>query len=307
MMRCMTADPTPAAANDQWNLDGATVVITGGNAGIGREAAVELGRRGARVVITARNAQRGADAVADIRRRTGRDDVDVVHMDLASLASVRTAAAEVLGACPRIDVLINNAGGILSEHRLTEDGFEETFAVNHLAHHLFTNLLRERLVASAPARVVTVASLAHRYAWRGLAWDDLQASGAYRSADAYAQSKLANILFTVELAQRTLGTGVTANAYHPGSVRTSFGSADDTRGLERLGIALARPFMVPASRGAEPLVRLAVDPALAGVTGAYFCGGYLPGVHRRTPSSAARDPEAARRLWELSDKLTGLE
>jgi retinol dehydrogenase 14 len=282
------------------------VVITGGNAGIGREAAVALGRLGARVVITSRNAERGAEAVAEIQRRTGRDDVAVVPMDLARLASVREAAAEVLERCGRLDVLINNAGGILSERRLTEDGYEETFAVNHLAHHLFTNLLLDRLTASAPARVVTVASLAHRYAWRGIDWDQVTEAKRYRSADAYAQSKLANILFTVELAQRTLGTGVTANACHPGSVRTSFGSADDTRGLDRLGIALARPFMVPPSRGAEPLVRLAADPALAGVSGAYFNGGYLPGVHRRAPARPARDLASARRLWDLSDQLTGL-
>jgi NAD(P)-dependent dehydrogenase (short-subunit alcohol dehydrogenase family) len=295
-----------AEASSTGDLTGQTVVITGGNSGIGREAAVELGRRGARIVITARNPERGADAAAEIRRRTGSDDVSVVAMDLAQLASVRAAAAEVLDGHERIDVLINNAGGILSERRVTVDGFEETFAVNHLAHHLFTNLLLERMTASAPARVVNVASLAHRYALRGINFDDVHAERRYRSADVYAQSKLANILFTLELAQRTLGTGVTANACHPGSVRTGFGSADDTTGLERIGIALARPFMVPASRGAEPLVHLAAAPELAGVTGAYFVGGYLPGVHQRPASRAARDPEAARRLWELSDQLTGL-
>jgi NAD(P)-dependent dehydrogenase (short-subunit alcohol dehydrogenase family) len=294
------------AASSPWDLAGRTVVITGGNSGIGREAAVELGRRGARIVITARNPQRGADAAAEIRRRTGGDHVSVVAMDLAELASVRAAAASVLDAHERIDVLINNAGGILSERRVTVDGLEETFAVNHLAHHLFTNLLLDRMTATAPARIVNVASLAHRYAWRGINLDDVRAEGRYRSADAYAQSKLANILFTVELAQRTLGTGVTVNACHPGSVRTGFGSADDTTGLERIGIALARPFMVPASRGAEPLVHLAAAAELTGVTGAYFVGGYLPGVHQRPASRAARDPEAARRLWELSDELTGL-
>jgi NAD(P)-dependent dehydrogenase (short-subunit alcohol dehydrogenase family) len=302
----MGDDAPMADTANGWNLNGRTVVITGGNSGIGREAAVDLGRQGAHLVITARNPERGADAADEIRRRTGSNTVEVVHMDLAVLDSVRAAAAAILESHEHIHVLINNAGGILSERRATVDGFEETFAVNHLAHHLFTNLLLERLTASGPARVVNVASLAHRFAVRGINWDDLHAEGGYRSADVYAQSKLANILFTVELAQRTLGTGVTANACHPGSVRTGFGSADDTTGVDRLGIMLARPFMVSPSRGAEPLVRLAADAGLASVTGAYFSGGYIPGVHQRTPSRAARDTDAARRLWELSDQLTGL-
>jgi NAD(P)-dependent dehydrogenase (short-subunit alcohol dehydrogenase family) len=290
----------------QWDMTGRTVVITGGNSGIGLEAAVELGRMGADVVITARDMNRGAAAVAEITRRTGSGTVGLVHLDLCDLASVRQAADDVLARCDRIDVLINNAGGILSERSVTVDGLEATFAGNHLGHHVLTNLLVDRLEASAPARVVVVASLAHRWAVRGMSWDDLDRTGNYRSADVYAESKLANVLFTMELAQRLVGTGVTANACHPGPVRTGFGSADDTTGLERIGMLVSRPFLVTASRGAEPLVYLAASPEVTGVTGAYFSGGYLPGVHQRSPSRAARDPQAARRLWELSDQLGGL-
>jgi retinol dehydrogenase-14 len=290
----------------QWDMTGRTVVITGGNSGIGLEAAVELGRMGADVVITARDINRGAAAVAEITRRTGSGTVGLVHLDLCDLASVRQAADDLLARCDRIDVLINNAGGILSERSVTVDGLEATFAGNHLGHHVLTNLLLDRLEASAPARVVVVASLAHRWAVRGMSWDDLDRTGNYRSADVYAESKLANVLFTMELAQRLVGTGVTANVCHPGPVRTGFGSADDTTGLERIGMLVSRPFLVTASRGAEPLVYLAASPEVTGVTGAYFSGGYLPGVHQRSPSRAARDPQAARRLWELSDQLGGL-
>jgi NAD(P)-dependent dehydrogenase (short-subunit alcohol dehydrogenase family) len=290
----------------QWDMAGRTVVITGGNSGIGLEAAVDLARMGASVVITARRAERGAAAVAEIRRRSGSDSVAVVALDLASLESVRDAAAEILATTERLDVLINNAGAILSQRTLTAEGFEATFGANHLGHHLLTHLLLDRLVASTPARVVNVASLAHRGAWRGMSWDDLHRERGYNASQVYAESKLANILFTRELAARLVGTGVTANACHPGGVRSGFGSSEDTRGLERLGMVIGRPFLLSAARGAEPLVYLAASPEVAGVTGAYFTGGYLPGVHQRTPSRAARDDEAARRLWQLSDDLVGV-
>ena len=290
----------------QWDMAGRTVVITGGNSGIGLEAAVDLARMGASVILTARRPERGAAAREEVRRRAGTEDVRVVELDLASLASVRAAADELLATTERIDVLINNAGAILSDRTLTADGFEATFGANHLGHHLLTNLLLDRLVASAPARVVNVASLAHRGAWRGMSWDDLDRSRGYNATAVYAESKLANILFTRELAARLVGTGVTANACHPGGVRSGFGSAEDTRGLERFTMAIGRPFLVSPARGAEPLVYLAASPEVAGVTGAYFTGGYIPGVHQRTPSRAARDDEAARRLWALSDEMVGI-
>jgi len=296
-----------ATMQQQWDMSGRTVVITGGNSGIGLEAAVDLARMGASVTITARNPDRGAAALDEVRRRSGSPDVSVVALDLASLASVRAAADELLATREHIHVLINNAGAILSSRTLTADGFEATLGANHLGHHLLTNLLMDRLVTSAPARVVNVASLAHRAAWRGMSWDDLDRSRGYNASQVYAESKLANILFTRELAGRLVGTRVTANACHPGGVRSGFGSSEDTRGLERWAMAIGRPFLVSPARGAEPLVYLAASPEVAVVTGAYFSGGYLPGVHQRTPSRAARDDAAALRLWELSDQLVGLD
>jgi NAD(P)-dependent dehydrogenase (short-subunit alcohol dehydrogenase family) len=289
-------DPPP-------DLGGKVVLVTGANSGIGLEASVELARLGATVALACRDPERGRAARDEVRRRAGVDDAELVRLDLASFASIREAAAEVLERWDRLDVLVANAGGILSERRMTEDGFEMTFGVNHLGHFLLTDLLLERLVASAPARVVVTSSLAHRGAFGGMSWADLDRSGRYVAAEVYAESKLANILFTFELAERTAGTGVTANCCHPGSVRSGFGAAEDTRGFDRIGIALARPFSVGPVRGAEPLVHLAAAPELEGVTGTYVVGGYQPGIHRRTPSRAARDPEAARRLWELSEAL----
>lgn len=292
--------------NDTWDIAGRTVVITGANSGIGLEAAVDLARRDARVVLTARDPDRGAAALDEVRRRSGSNTVDLVALDLGDLASVRDCAAGLLEAYDRLDVLVNNAGAMLSDRRTTVDGFEMTFGVNHLGHHLLTALLTERLVASAPARVVTVSSLAHRGALRGLDWDDLDRQRRYRAGQVYAESKLANLLFTTELARRLAGTGVTANACHPGSVRTGFGADGDTSGFERLALAAGRPFTVSPARGAEPIVHLAVAPELSGVTGEYFSGGLLPGVRRRPTTRFARDEHAARRLWELSDELAGI-
>lgn len=288
-------------------MAGRVVVITGGNSGIGLCAGEALAARGARVVLTSRDPRRGADALDRLRRRVPGADASVMALDLASFASIRSFAAELLDGQPEIDVLINNAGGVLSGRRLTEDGFEMTFGVNHLGHFLLTQLLLDRLVASAPARIVNVSSVVHRYAG-GLSFDDLQFERRpYRSITAYNESKLANVLFTVELARRLDGTGVTANACHPGPVRSGFGRDTDLRGFERFGSTLSRPFLVGPARGAGPLVQLASDPALAGVTGGYFARwplAYLPGrARQRPPARAARDADAARRLWEVSEQL----
>jgi NAD(P)-dependent dehydrogenase (short-subunit alcohol dehydrogenase family) len=289
---------------DHADLRGRVVLVTGGNAGIGREAAVDLARMGATVAITSRNELRGTDALAEVKRRSGSEDVHLVSLDLASFDSIHAAADDTLSRWDRLDVLLNNAGGILSDRLVTAEGFEMTFGVNHLGHFLLTDLLRDRLVQSAPARVVTVASLAHRMALGGLSWSDLaERSGGYDVQGVYAESKLANVLFTMELAERLGGTGVTANCCHPGAVRTGFGSAEDTRGPYRALMAIARPFLISAQRGADPLVHLASSPEVEGMTGDYYVGGYLPGVHRHRPSKHGRDPEAARRLWELSERL----
>jgi len=250
------------------------------------------------VVITARDQTKGAAAVEEICHRSARDTVEVMALDLADFGSIRSFAAELLARHARLDVLVNNAGGVLSQRLETVQGFEMTFGVNHLGHFLLTQLLQDRLVADAPSRVVTVSSVGHRFAMGGLSFADLQSERSYWSMDAYSKSKLANILFTRELARRLAGTGVTANCLHPGVVRTGFGSADDTRGVERMTMVLSAAFSINAARGARTTVYLAASPEVATRTGGYYVRGR---EHR--PSRAARDPEVARRLWEISEEL----
>ena len=193
------SDPAPTSPD----LHDQVIVVTGGNSGIGKEAAVALAAMGATVVITARNAEKGADALAEIQRRSGQTSVEVMALDLADFASIRSFAAELQDRHDRLDVLVNNAGGILSERLETAQHFEMTFGVNHLGHFLLTDLLVDRLKASAPARVINVSSFGHRFAYSGLDFADLQSERRYWSMDAYGKSKLANILFTRELAQAT--------------------------------------------------------------------------------------------------------
>lgn len=280
------------------DMTGRTAVITGGNSGIGFETAVALARAGARVLVTARDRARGEAAVAEIAGKAGSDAVELVVFDLASLASVRAGAAEILERCERLDVLVNNAGIVLSERRLTPDGLEATFAVNHLGHFLLTDLLLDRLKASAPSRVVNVASTAHKGAPRGLDFADLQSERHYRAMPVYSKSKLANIYFTTELARRLAGTGVTANCLHPGTVATGYGRDGDTAGVFAFGLKVIKPFVLTPEQGARTSVYLASSPEVADVSGRYFVK-----CRPRTPSKAARDDEAAARLWEASEKL----
>jgi len=282
-------------------MEGRTVVITGGNSGIGKATAVALARAGAHTVITARSEARGRQALADIRRTSGSDAVDLVLFDLADLASVRDGAAELLERYAQLNVLVNNAGLVLSERIETKDGFESTFAINHLGPFLLTRLLTERLVASAPARVVNVASVAHKGARHGLDFDDLQLARHYRITQAYSQSKLANILFTNELARRLSGRGVTANSLHPGTVATGFARDGDASGLLAFGVKLIKPFVLTPERGARTSVYLASSPDVAEVTGTYFVR-----CRPATPSAAARDEAAAILLWSVSEELVGL-
>jgi NAD(P)-dependent dehydrogenase (short-subunit alcohol dehydrogenase family) len=286
-----SAPPVPS-------MDGRTVVITGGNSGIGKAAAVELARAGARVVITARNEQRGEAAVGDIRAASGSSAVELSVFDLADLSSVRAGAADLLDRCPRIDVLCNNAGLILSERTLSADGYEATFAINHLGPFLLTDLLRERLVESAPARIVNVASTAHRFARRGMVFDDLMAERSYKQMEVYGRSKLANILFTNVLAEQLAGTGVTANSLHPGSVATGYARDGDTNGFLAWGVKVYAPFSLTPEQGARTTVYLCSSPDVADVTGTYFAK-----CAPKTPSANARDAEAAARLWAVSEEL----
>jgi NAD(P)-dependent dehydrogenase (short-subunit alcohol dehydrogenase family) len=280
------------------NLHGQVVIITGGNSGIGKETAVGLARMGAIVVITARSSDKGRVAIGEIRKRSGNDSAQVMALDLADFATIRSFAAEFLDRFDRLDVLVNNAGGLLTERQVTEQGFEMAFGVNHLGHFLLTDLLLDRLKESAPSRVIPVASLAHRFARKGLSFDDLQSERRYRAMNAYAKSKLANILFTTELARRLDGTGVTVNCVHPGVVRSGFGSAEDTSGFQRVTMVIGSPFFIGPVRGADSVTYLASSPQVEGLSGGYY-------VRRKPhrPSKAACDAAAAGQLWDASEAL----
>jgi retinol dehydrogenase 14 len=275
-------------------MAGRTVLVTGATSGIGRATALGLARMGAHVAITGRDRGRTEDAASEIRMAGGRD-VDVFVADLSSQAQVRRLASEVLEGLSRIDVLVNNVGGYWSTRHITADGLERTFALNHLAPFLLTNLLLARLERSAPARVVTVASNARTTG--GVDFDDLQGMRSYSGGRAYSQSKLANVLFTYQLAGRLRGSAVTANVLHPGVVRTSFGAEDPAR-IQRLLVPLLRLVMKSPAQGAATSIHLASAPELEQVSGRYF-------ANRRPTRSSARsyDQAVAARLWEASAEL----
>lgn len=285
------------------SLAGKTAVVTGATDGLGLETAVALARAGARVVMIGRNSAKTAAALSDVRRRSGSEGrggaVESLLCDLSSQASIRRLAAEVLARCPRLEILVNNAGTVSVERQLTADGIERTFAVNHLGYYLLTRLLYERIVASAPARIVNVASHEHH---RGtLDFDDLGFERGYQILKAYARSKLGNVLFTRELAKRLPGTGVTVNALHPGGVATNIWSGAPAWTRPFFAIA-KRLFMIPPEEGARRIVYLAASPEVEGTTGLYF------EENRPTlPSPLARDDALAARLWKESARLVHLE
>jgi retinol dehydrogenase-14 len=278
-------------------LVGRTALVTGATGGIGRATAVGLATMGANLAITGRDRERTEGAASEIRAVSS-GQVDLFVADLSSQSEVRRLADEVLQTYPRIDVLVNNVGGYWNTRQVTPDGFEHTFALNHLAPFLLTNLLLDRLKQSAPARVVTVASNAH--ATGEIDFDDLQGEWSYSGSRAYNQSKLANILFTYELARRLQASSVTANALHPGVVNTSFG-AEDPRGIQRLIIPFARPFMKTPAQGAATSIHLASAPDLEQVTGRYFANS-----KPKRSSKRSYDEAAAGRLWQVSADLVGL-
>ena len=279
------------------DMTGRNVLVTGGTGGIGKATAVGLAVLGARVGITGRDRVRAEAAAADIRAASGNLAVDVFTADMSSQAQVRRLAGEVLDAYPRLDVLINNVGGFWAHRHVTADGLEHTFALNHLAPFLLTHLLLHRLTASAPARVVTVSSGAH--ATGRIDFDDLQGSARYSGHRAYNASKLANVMFTYELARRLNGTGVTATVLHPGVVRTDFG-AEDQAGIKVI-LPLVRPFLKTPAAGAATTVYLASSAQVDGVTGRYFANR-----KPKTSAKASYDTAAAARLWQASADLVGL-
>ena len=278
-------------------MAGKVVLITGGTGGIGKATAIGLAAQGARVAITGRDRERAEAAAAEIRDATGNPLVDAFAADLSSQAEVRRVAAQVLDTYPRLDVLINNVGGFWATRRVTADGLEHTFAVNHLAAFLLTSLLLDRLKASAPARVVLVSSGAQSMG--SIDFEDLQGERAYSGQTAYNQSKLASVMFTYELARRLKGAGVTANALHPGVVSTGFGAEDPSR-IFKFIVPLVRPFMKSPRQGAATSIYLASSPKVEGVTGMYFAK-----EKPQTSNKASYDVDAAARLWQVSAGLVG--
>jgi NAD(P)-dependent dehydrogenase (short-subunit alcohol dehydrogenase family) len=278
-------------------MKGKVCLVTGGTSGIGQVTAKELARQGATVVIVGRNRQKCEDTVSQIRQQTGNPAVEYVVGDLSSLAGIRGVANEFRQKHTRLDVLVNNAAGIFMDRRESVDGIEMNLALNHLAYFLLTNLLLDSLKSSAPARVVNVSSEAHRH--MVLDFDDLQGKKSYRGFRAYSKSKLANLLFTFELARRLEGTGVTVNALHPGFVASNIFAGNGRVGWVVRQIASA--IALSPEAGAQTSLYLATSPEVEGVTGQYFA------KQRSVASSpASHDDAAARRLWAVSEEMTGL-
>jgi NAD(P)-dependent dehydrogenase (short-subunit alcohol dehydrogenase family) len=279
-------------------MRGKTVVITGGTSGIGEVAAVALATMGARIVLVARDKSRGDTTLARLRDSAPGIAHSVHFADLLRLAEMKRVAAQIADHEMRIDILINNAGALFATRRLTEDGLECTFALNHMAYFVMTEGLRERLSASGSARIINTASTAHQGAT--LDFDDLQSAKGFGARKAYGRSKLCNILFTRELARRLHGKGVTANCLHPGFVATRFG--DQSGGLISRLVWLAKFFAISPDKGAETLVYLASSPDVAETTGQYFYNS-LP----TTPSTCAQDDRSALLLWQRSAALAGMK
>ena len=275
-------------------MEGKVCLVTGANAGIGKATALGLAQRGATVVMVSRDRERGETVQAEIARQSGNESVDLLLADLSSQAEIRRLAAEFGRQYDQLHVLVNNAAIIPLQRQETEDGLEMQFAVNHLAYFLLTHLLLDVLKASAPARIVNVSSQTHQ--WGQIDFDDLQSEKQYDPQPAYMQSKLANVLFTYELARRLQGTGVTANCLHPGGIRTRL----NANYAGRAGAAEASP--AELQRGAQTSIYLATSSEVEGVSGKYF-------VNRRQTQSSAEsyDQHLAQRLWQISAELTGLQ
>ena len=249
-------------------------------------------------MITSRNPEAGAEALAEIKQQAGSDDATCERLDLSNFASIHDCAELVLSRHSKLHLLVNNAGLMLSERRETSEGFEMTFGVNHLGHFLLTSLLIDRLIESGPARIVNLASDAHKGASKGLEWDDLQSNQNYSAMGVYCRSKLANIYFTRELAKRYADQGVTSYAVHPGVVRTGFARNGDVKGFMGTMIGLFRPFMINEEKGARTSLHVSTAP-LSELDN----GGYYAKSRPAQTTKIAQDDDAAVRLWQVSERL----
>jgi retinol dehydrogenase 14 len=284
--------------NSNGGMGGTTVLITGGTSGIGKATAVAIAAMGANVVVVGRNQERGGAAVEEIKVQSHNESVELMLADLSVQAEVRRLAEGFLERYDRLDMLVNNAGLVQSKRTETPDGIETTLAINHLAPFLLTNLLLGCLEQSAPSRVITVSSEAQR--WGTMDFEDMQSRRKYRGFPVYGMTKLANIMFTYELAERLDGTDVSANCLHPGSVGTNFGQ--NNRDAMALFFRTFKPFMRSPEQGADTLIWLASSPEIDGVSGKYFSDR-----KEIEAKKVAYDPAARRRLWEISEELTGLK
>jgi NAD(P)-dependent dehydrogenase (short-subunit alcohol dehydrogenase family) len=275
-------------------MKGKTVLVTGANSGIGFETSLALAKEGAKVIMVARDPKLGEEALASVRSKSSNNDAELIICDMSSLANVRSLAKEVNEKCPRLDVLVNNAGKIFGSRMVTADGFEWTFGVNHLAPFLLTNLLLPLLKKSAPSRIVNTASVAHMMGH--INFDDIMSEKKYDEMAAYAQSKLANVLFSLELSKRLANTGVTSNSLHPGVVHTHFAKKGSF--LSNFFYSFFGFLMKTPEQGARTTVYLASSPEVQGVTGRYFSD-----CRRAKPSKEGLDEAVAKKLWELSEKL----
>jgi NAD(P)-dependent dehydrogenase (short-subunit alcohol dehydrogenase family) len=294
----MTSNGKTTSSTTTSDLSGKTALVTGASSGIGLEASVKLAARGATVLMVARDPARGEAALAEVVRRSGSDKVELLLCDFASQKATRALADKVRERVQRLDILVNNAGSVSPKRQVTEDGIEQTFAVNHLGYFLLSNLLLDLVVAAAPARIVNVSSIGHRQGT--LDFDDLGFERGYGIMKAYSRSKLANVLFTSELSRRLDGKRVTVNALHPGAVATHIWS--HAPAVARPILAVAKLFMISPEEGGDRIVYLATSPEVDGKSGGYYEKNRLV-----TPSRLARDTSLATRLWDVSSQLVHLD
>ena len=280
-------------------MKGKTVVITGGNAGIGKATAIALAQKGAEIIFTSRNENKAKEALSEIKKASNSEKVSYVLVDLGSQKSVRKAAEELKTKCPQIDVLINNAGCYISDLQLNTDGIEMQFGTNHIGHFLLTNLILDNIKASGKARIINLSSIAHK-STRALNFDDINyQKEEYGGWKSYSRSKFCNILFTKELALRLEKDGITVNAVHPGGVRTEI-AEKNANWFTKLGWIVMKPLMITVEKGAATSIHLASSPQVEGISGHYWAMS-----KQYWSNKPSQDPELAKNLWLKSEELIG--